>query len=189
MLISVCLKRRDMEVKPQNMGVKPSWTWLSLWVLNNHRVQTVGLAIIFVEQFNITVQALDWSDHNGNISFLYGLWLKGDIDKGEYVRDLDGVMKRHETTTDPRKDRKSTNADSRAPADIYGEPTGCKAQRYTTEIERRRKPLPAKKIRGRKHLCTCKFTLIYANVYKVTPRVSLQNGSLRIHLWGVEDMA
>lgn len=115
--------------------------------------------------------------------------MKGDIDKGEYVRALDGVMKRHETTMDPRKDCKSTNADSRAPADIHGEPTRCKAQSYTTEMERRRKPLPAKEIRGRKHLCTCKFTLIHANVYKVTPRLSLQNGSLRIHLWGAGDMA
>ena len=110
--------------------------------------------------------------------------MKGDIDKGEYVRALDGVMKRHETTMDPRKDRKS-----RAPADIHGEPTRCKAQSYTTEMERRRKPLPTKEIRGRKHLCTCKFTSIYANVYKVTPRLSLQNGSLRIHLWGAGDMA
>lgn len=115
--------------------------------------------------------------------------MKGDIDKEEYVRAFDGVMKRHETTMDPRKDRKGTNADSRAPVDIYGEPTGCKTRRYNTDMERRRKPLPAKEIRGRKHLCTSKFTLIYANVYKVTPRLSLQNGSLRIHLWGAEDMA
>jgi hypothetical protein len=30
--------------------------------------------------------------------------------------------------------------------------------------------LPSKEISSRKHLYTCKFTLIYVNVYKVTPR-------------------
>lgn len=53
--------------------------------------------------------------------------MKMDTDIGEYIRTLDGTMKRLETTSDLREGSESTNDDIRGPADIYGEPSRCKA--------------------------------------------------------------